>query len=173
VLILDNTLRPVLNADEVASLFSHPLRSFLSSDPPFPGDIETLEFEYHTTQDIPWEGDRTRRIRMHRFLTGREAGGTKPVYGLTACVARPLQRTFCADGPYSAIMIRVAAIGFAQRPLFDLMAPSQPTMAERMAWVLRHDETFREAARREGIEVDKGLRRWEQQQTKRESTAKL
>jgi hypothetical protein len=23
-------------------------------------------------------------IRMHRFLTGREAGGVKPVYGLTA-----------------------------------------------------------------------------------------
>jgi coenzyme A diphosphatase NUDT7 len=83
-MILDNTLTPLLNADEVTSLFSHPLRSFLSSDPPFPGDVETLEVEYHNTRDIPWEGDRNRTIRMHRFLTGRETGGTKPVYGLTA-----------------------------------------------------------------------------------------
>ena len=30
-----------------------------------------------------------RMIRMHRFLTGREAGGVKPVFGLTAYVFAP------------------------------------------------------------------------------------
>jgi coenzyme A diphosphatase NUDT7 len=86
VLILDNTLQPVLNSSEVTLLFSHPLRGFLSSDAPStdPSDMTTLEFSYHTTQDIPWEGDPLRKTRMHRFLTGREEGGTKPIYGLTA-----------------------------------------------------------------------------------------
>jgi hypothetical protein len=60
-------------------------------------------------------------------------------------------------------MIRVAAIGYAQRPLFDFAAPSQPTMAERIAWVYLHDERFLAAARAEGIDVDKILQRWEAQ----------
>ena len=68
--------------------------------------------EYYTWHDIPWMGQARRQskrgkkaggvkrhenevdsekpekksIRMHRFLTGREAGGVKPVYGLTAYV---------------------------------------------------------------------------------------
>lgn len=28
-------------------------------------------------------------IRMHQFLTGREQGGVKPVYGVTSYVSRP------------------------------------------------------------------------------------
>jgi coenzyme A diphosphatase NUDT7 len=160
-MILDNTLTPLLNADEVTSLFSHPLRSFLSSDPPFPGDFETLELEYHTTTDVPWEGDRNRTIRMHRFLTGREAGGTKPVYGLTAYVnffTCLFDLCYPAELSYRAIMIRTATIGFAQYPLFELESPGQPSMSERMTWVFAKSGVFRKAARDEGIDPDQMLR---------------
>ena len=78
-------LQPVLNKAEVDSLFSHPLVSFLSSDPPFPSEAETVELEYHTSTDIPlYKGNDDVKLRVHSFLTGREAGGTKPVFGLTA-----------------------------------------------------------------------------------------
>jgi peroxisomal coenzyme A diphosphatase NUDT7 len=68
-------------------------------------------------------------------------------------------------------MIRVAAIGYAQQPLFDLLAPNQPTMNERIAWVFQNDETFREVARREGIDVDKVLVAWERE--RRRKTQKI
>lgn len=74
----------MLNAPEVAQLFSHPLPSFLSSEPPFPLDEETVELPYYSYVDIPYHGTPPGEIRMHRFLTGREAGGVKPVFGLTA-----------------------------------------------------------------------------------------
>ena len=105
VLVLDNTIRvrstsslfncinyplhshphpqPLLNSQEVTSVFSHPLASFLSHESPFPQDTESLEVPYHTYQDIKWTG-LDGLFRMHRFLTGREAGGTKPIFGLTA-----------------------------------------------------------------------------------------
>jgi len=76
-----------LNAAEVASLFSHPLHSFLSSTPPFPSEPESLEVPYHTYYDQDWAGPpgkKPQKLRVHRFLTGREAGGIKPVFGLTA-----------------------------------------------------------------------------------------
>ena len=39
------------------------------------------EGRYYGYRDIVWgEG----KVRMHRFLTGREGVGVKPVYGLTA-----------------------------------------------------------------------------------------
>ena len=81
-------IQPILNQSEVASLFSHPLKSFLSTDAPFPHEAHSEELPYHTYNDVPWRyAERGRTIRMHRFLTGREAGGVKPVYGLTASVA--------------------------------------------------------------------------------------
>ncbi|GBE80199.1 Peroxisomal coenzyme A diphosphatase 1, peroxisomal [Sparassis crispa] len=135
VLILDNTLRPILNAPEVASLFSHPLISLLHSEPPFSTEPEMLEMKYHTYVDIAaHEG----HVRMHRFLTGREAGGTKPIFGLTA-----------------SILIRVAAIGYGREPDFEVFAPDQPSWEERLAHVLRHHLVFREAAQQEGIDPDK------------------
>jgi peroxisomal coenzyme A diphosphatase NUDT7 len=101
--------QPVLNAPEVDTLFSHPLASFLSTQ--FPERAEpmgpfleaeahaetaALELQYHTYSDVPWPWKWLahpadvhppgRAVRMHRFLTGREAGGIKPIYGLTACV---------------------------------------------------------------------------------------
>lgn len=51
-------------------------------------------------------------------------------------------------------MIRVAMIGGAQRPLFEFDAPDQPSMAERFAWVFKHDAQFREAVRSEGMDPD-------------------
>lgn len=74
----------MLNAPEVAQLFSHPLSSFLSSEPPFLLDDETIQLPYHSYVDIPYTGPPPGHIRLHRFLTGREAGGVKPVFGLTA-----------------------------------------------------------------------------------------
>ncbi|TDL30152.1 hypothetical protein BD410DRAFT_759351 [Rickenella mellea] len=201
VLVLDTTARPVLNTPEVASLFSHPLASFLSSTTPFmlrapyspktpgyryrrpPGeesedydndrvvevggvrrmrdrrqedthdddnlqveeaekDIEHMEpyshfqAEYHTYVDVPWHDGRP--IRMHRFLTGREADGVKPVFGLTA-----------------AILIKTATIGYARAPEFDLYAPGQPGMQERILHALRNGPKFQEALEREREEMEK------------------
>ena len=77
--------KPVLNQAEVTSIFSHPLKSFLSTETPPAYESVSNEIPYYTYNDMPWtSGDVHRYIRMHRFLTGREAGGIKPVYGLTA-----------------------------------------------------------------------------------------
>jgi hypothetical protein len=107
--------QPVLNAPEVDTLFSHPLASFLSTtfperaEPRGPfleaeahAETAAVELQYHTYSDVPgpWSNHRPPTsstedstgsagghvMRMHRFLTGREAGGIKPIYGLTACV---------------------------------------------------------------------------------------
>lgn len=82
--------QPILNETEVTSLFSHPLASFLSSQPPFPAEPEMIEVPYHTYNDYDYRGPgrRKRQYRMHRFLTGRETGGIKPVFGLTAYVSQ-------------------------------------------------------------------------------------
>ena len=107
----------MLNAPEVETLFSHPLASFLSTT--FPeraaprgpyleaeahAETAALELRYHTYSDVPWPWPwhpfstpreaGHRAVRMHRFLTGREAGGIKPIYGLTSCVLPlPLRST--------------------------------------------------------------------------------
>ena len=41
------------------------------------------EGRYYQYRDVNW-GEPGQKVRMHRFLTGREGGGVKPVYGLTA-----------------------------------------------------------------------------------------
>ncbi|KAF8490269.1 hypothetical protein F5888DRAFT_1910021, partial [Russula emetica] len=66
VLILDNTLKPVLNAPEVDTLFSHPLASFLSTtfperaEPRGPfleaeahAETAAVKLQYHTYSDVP------------------------------------------------------------------------------------------------------------------------
>ncbi|KAJ3903116.1 NUDIX hydrolase domain-like protein [Lentinula edodes] len=167
VLILDNTLQPILNAPEVTALFSHPLASFLSSTPPasiIRSEPELVElgddgtgYRYHISHDWDWDGPpvvvdpskvrhaekkRTDRrssldsdsnsvepilqrpkFRMHQFLTGREAGGIKPVYGLTA-----------------AILIHTARVGYTLSPPalaspdFELSPPGSPSTSTRIAW---------------------------------------
>ncbi|TFK33195.1 NUDIX hydrolase domain-like protein [Crucibulum laeve] len=143
VLILDNTLRPILNAAEVASLFSHPLASFLSSNLPFPQEPESVEVPYHTSFDIPSTGPENKKIsfRVHQFLTGREAGGIKPVFGLTA-----------------GILIRVATIGYAREPDFEVNPRGTPTQEQRIAWALLSRPAFREACIMEGIDLSTARR---------------
>ncbi|KAJ6565887.1 NUDIX hydrolase domain-like protein [Mycena vulgaris] len=143
VLILDNTLRPILNTAEVASLFSHPLSSFLSSSPPFPTESELVEVPYHTATDFTYAGPNGGACpgRAHRFLTGREAGGIKPVFGLTA-----------------AILIRAACIAHAPRvPDFDVAPPGAQTPEARLAWGVLANPAFREACEAEGLRVDWGV----------------
>ncbi|TRM67761.1 NUDIX hydrolase domain-like protein [Schizophyllum amplum] len=168
VLVLDNTIRPILNDSEVTQLFSHPLASFLSETPPYSEAELSDMIPYHTTIDYPWEGPgpgpashlampsasrlampptspaapstlspdpfsdvdgpqetdprkrkRRRTVRMHRFLTGREAGGIKPVFGLTA-----------------AILIHAASIGYGRAPDFEVNPPHAPSWRERIEWAL-------------------------------------
>lgn len=49
-------------------------------------DVGGGEGRYYQYRDVAW-GEPGRKVRMHRFLTGREGGGVKPVYGLTAYVS--------------------------------------------------------------------------------------
>ncbi|KAG7449340.1 uncharacterized protein BT62DRAFT_945529 [Guyanagaster necrorhizus] len=140
VLIVDNTLRPILNSSEVASLFSHPLKAFVSSEYPLNAEIASLEVPHHTYQDYnlpPGPDGECRQLRVHWFLTGREAGGTKPVFGLTA-----------------AILIRVAMLSYAKEPDFEVEPPGAPTNEERIAWVMYSNPTFRKACETEGVAVD-------------------
>ncbi|KAJ7638159.1 NUDIX hydrolase domain-like protein [Mycena rosella] len=141
VLILDNTLRPILNTAEVASLFSHPLASFLSSSPPFPTEPELVEVPYHTAGDWTYEGPNGVQhvSRAHRFLTGREAGGIKPVFGLTA-----------------AILIKAASIAHARLPDFEVAHPEGQTSEARIAWAVYSNPAFRKAYEAEGIRVNWG-----------------
>lgn len=45
------------------------------------GHVSWKEGKFYGYRDVKWgEG----MVRMHRFLTGRESNGVKPVYGLTA-----------------------------------------------------------------------------------------
>ncbi|KAJ7494829.1 NUDIX hydrolase domain-like protein [Mycena galericulata] len=139
VLILDNTLRPILNTAEVASLFSHPLVSFLSSTPPFPTEPELIEVPYHTTSDWMYPGPNgiPRTSRAHRFLTGREAGGIKPVFGLTA-----------------SILIHAASIAHARTPDFEVSHPDGQTSEERIAWAVLSNPAFEDAYKAEKLKVD-------------------
>ncbi|KAF9545470.1 hypothetical protein CPC08DRAFT_716179 [Agrocybe pediades] len=174
VLILDNTLRPVLNANEVTSLFSHPLSSFLTTSPPFPTEPDTLEVPYHTSFDfrssgpsIPLEKEKDRGqkeggkgkeqhtlFRVHQFLTGREAGGIKPVFGLTA-----------------SILIHTSTIAHARLPSFELHPPSPPNpptppMQVRIAWALLNKPSFTEACTKESVDLGKArkvLEEWERE----------
>ncbi|KAH9061983.1 NUDIX hydrolase domain-like protein [Lactarius vividus] len=170
VLILDNTLQPVLNAPEVETLFSHPLASFLSTT--FPeraaprgpfieaeahAETAALELRYHTYSDVtwpwPWHSHNPstpreashRAVRMHRFLTGREAGGIKPIFGLTA-----------------AILIRTASIAYGYPPDFPVQARDEPELSERVAWSLRHPaKRLEEAMREESFEAERAAQMWE------------
>ncbi|KAF8523974.1 NUDIX hydrolase domain-like protein [Hysterangium stoloniferum] len=141
VLVLDPTLRPILNRSEVQSLFSHPLLGFLTTSP-IPVEravsntyaLEPPAKPYHTFRDIGWHG---RHVRMHSFLTGREDGGVKPVYGLT-----------------SSILVRTAQIGYAKDPDFQLNAEGQLSIRDRITIAMRVEESLRHACEAEGIEKD-------------------
>jgi len=179
-LVTDNLLNPVLNPSEVTHLFSMPLPSFLYDRPSLipgwhfglslrispdptqllpPPEVEYADGEgevggrkgrYYGYRDIPWAGG---VVRMHRFLTGREAGGVKPVFGLTSWVVSDsiVEGRKRADG-WRAILIHAAMVGFAQNPTFDLRAPGQKSMEERMVWEVRQGAgPLRRAIEAEGL----------------------
>jgi len=93
---------------------------------------------------------------MHRFLTGREGGGVKPVYGLTAYV----HSKEGADG--RAILINAAMVGYDQEPTFERLAPDQRSMAERIEWEIRNGA----GALRRAVEADGLLSDWVEDKAK-------
>ncbi|WVR04717.1 hypothetical protein IAU60_001728 [Kwoniella sp. DSM 27419] len=92
---------------------------------------------YYGYRDISWGQG---KVRMHRFLTGREGWGVKPVYGLTA-----------------AILIQAASMGYDTQPEFTVNAPGQRPMEERISYeICRPDGPLRKAAEEEGMRGEWG-----------------
>lgn len=97
-------------------------------------------------------------IRMHQFLTGREQGGVKPVYGVTSYVLGSSYVPLTTFDIFfdlcfiSAILIHIAAQAYRHPPAFDIQAPNQPSMHERIAWALLHVPRLREACEKEGVD---------------------
>ncbi|OCF58704.1 hypothetical protein L486_03194 [Kwoniella mangroviensis CBS 10435] len=97
------------------------------------GEVGGKEGRFYQYRDITWNGQGL--VRMHRFLTGREGEGVRPVYGLTA-----------------AILIRSASIGYDQQPDFPVCAPGQKSMSERIIYEIRSEEgPLRRALESEGL----------------------
>ncbi|KAF8839314.1 hypothetical protein BDN67DRAFT_886071, partial [Paxillus ammoniavirescens] len=135
VLVLDKTLQPNLNSSEVTSIFSQPLASFLSH---FSGGRPADPTRrYHTFTDLPWSEGGT--VRLHKFLTGREAEGVKPVFGLTA-----------------SILIKTATIGYGHAPDFEVQPPNAPTSEQQIAHaLLTPSNPLRIACEREGVDANR------------------
>jgi 2-hydroxy-dATP diphosphatase / coenzyme A diphosphatase len=126
--------------------------------------LKSPERPYHTYHDHQWHG---LAIRTHSFLTGREAEGVKPIYGMTSCASflSDLHATqtdafiVCAASTtrilwIRAILIRTAQIGYARHPDFELYAPGQMNQDVRVANAMVKEESLRKACRDEGIEQD-------------------
>lgn len=84
--MLDYSLRPLLNVDEVSSLFSFPLEAFLTASASpriftntsrLPPAVLSGEAPYHTTEDYGWYDRRPHRF--HSFAANPQA-----ITGLTA-----------------------------------------------------------------------------------------
>ncbi|CUA78133.1 rhomboid-like protein [Rhizoctonia solani] len=89
---------------------------------------------YHSFVDVAW-GTAREPVRFHRFLTGREEQGVKPIFGLTA-----------------SILLRTAIVAYSpQKPDFQLEAPNQRSTEERFATAMRTVPLLRDAARAEGL----------------------
>jgi coenzyme A diphosphatase NUDT7 len=61
----------------------------------------------------------------------------------------------------SAILIRVAQLGYARAPEFDLYAPRQPDMRSRAAWAARHVARVRVACTHDGLDPDAVAGAWD------------
>ena len=53
----------------------------------------------------------------------------------------------------SAILIRVATIGYARGPDFEVRSPNELSLEERIAWALLNRKIFRDACEREGVDL--------------------
>jgi coenzyme A diphosphatase NUDT7 len=98
---------------------------------------------------------------MHQFLTGREAGGIKPVFGLTAYVPCQLCHLYLRvllltqiDHENRAMLIRTAIIGYGREPDFEVNPPNGPLTEERIAYEMLHNSVFREACDLEGLKLN-------------------
>ncbi|QRW17114.1 NUDIX family hydrolase [Rhizoctonia solani] len=89
---------------------------------------------YHSYVDVAW-GPAKEPVRFHRFLTGREEQGVKPIFGLTA-----------------SILLQTAIVAYSpQVPDFELKAPNQRSTEQRFATAMRTVPVLREAARAEDL----------------------
>jgi len=116
-------------ADELASSPS----SGESGPPP----AKPIPTAYHSWYDAEWGPT---KVRLHTFLTGREASGTKPVAGLTA-----------------SIMLEVATIGYGRQPVdFEVDALGQANRRERIAYAINRVKKWQVSVRREKTGWDWG-----------------
>lgn len=105
---------------------------------------------------------------MHRFLTGREEEGVKPVFGLTSSVslshihgAHRIRRKKNRDSctvlyAHRAILIKTATIGYGRTPEFEVQPSNAPTPAEQIAYaLLTPANPLRIACGQEGIDANK------------------
>ncbi|KAF8886963.1 NUDIX hydrolase domain-like protein [Infundibulicybe gibba] len=94
----------------------------------------TLRVEYHTHIEFKNKGPNGEiwPSRVHRFLTGREAGGIKPVFGLTA-----------------GILIHAATVGYRQAPDFEVQPPGAPSLEQKIAWAMLQKPVLKEACEAE------------------------
>ncbi|EUC59704.1 rhomboid domain protein [Rhizoctonia solani AG-3 Rhs1AP] len=87
---------------------------------------------YHSFVDVAW-GPAKEPVRFHRFLTGREEQGVKPIFGLTA-----------------SILLQTAIVAYSpQKPDFQVQAPNQRSTEERFVTAMRTVPVLRDAARAE------------------------
>ncbi|KAJ1306821.1 hypothetical protein OPQ81_007807 [Rhizoctonia solani] len=151
-LLFTHPLRAFLYEDPPASLFplgSHPpsdgaIRpkrprfsgtSYNARGPAaYPPPEQPAVAPYHSYVDVAW-GPAKEPVRFHRFLTGREEQGVKPIFGLTASIL--LQAAIIAYNP--------------QQPDFQVQAPNQRSTEERFATAMRTVPVLRDAARAEGL----------------------
>lgn len=99
-----------------------------------------------------------------------------------------LEKFFSISLFCSAILIRVAIIGFARQPDFEVHPPNAISTRERIAYALLHRKVFRDACEKEGVDlqvaermVESGVKREmkrerrekEQEQRKRRHRSKL
>ena len=76
------------------------------------------------------------------------------------------------------MLIRVATVGYAREPDFEVHPPNTPTSEERIAWALLNRDVFRTACEKEGIDLRPARRileareKRERERKKRESKDK-
>ena len=56
---------------------------------------------------------------------------------------------------HSAILIRVAIIGYGRQPEYELYAAGQWSQEQRIAYVMKNNPILREAQKKEGLNPDK------------------
>ncbi|KAG9127922.1 hypothetical protein FRC07_007573 [Ceratobasidium sp. 392] len=104
------------------------------SSPAYPPPEQPEVAPYHSYVDVAW-GTAKEPVRFHRFLTGREEQGVKPIFGLTA-----------------SILLHAAMVAYhPQQPDFVVQAPNQRSTEQRFDTAMRTVPVLRDAARAEKL----------------------